>query len=441
MKKLLASLAFAFAAWAASAQEYSDVKSNFTVEKNGGVVTGGYVDYSTSQTWPSALLPPCGSNGAPTWRPFCDGDGVLLSTGTTTGNPTITGKVTATNFEVPASGSTGYIGATGLGRLVFTTTDGRLAITKATADGIAELNIGGNATATNGRINCTASQCQLTAGGGSFVFPWQITNLRLGTTVDTAASVTLNTASSWSNLARTCDATSNTVAYTIPASTTTGSIILIKRHDNTAANTCTITRSSSDLIDGLTSITLAQQGDWVMLKDGSNSGNTEAWQIIGGNFRSVPNNTDGTVTCSDNFTTRNGAQLSHCTISELVTIAAAATTTTANNLLQANSTIMGVVVRNTVAIPTAATYQVGITGDAGRFCGTYGGSQYPAVAVAINTTSVCNNFNDPTGATATGGPNQPAAAAILITPNATPGTAAGRVRVTVFFTRLTVPAS
>jgi hypothetical protein len=126
----------------------------------------------------------------------------------------------------------------------------------------------------------------------------------------------------------------------------------------------------------------------------------------------------------------NGESIRISSLTELVTIAAAASSTTVAFLLPANSIIRGVVGRVVVAIPTAATFTVGDATTAGRFA--------TAVAVAINTTFVGTIQADQTGAP---GPRQAAAAQIVITPNLTPGTAVGRVRLTVYFETYTPPTA
>lgn len=139
----------------------------------------------------------------------------------------------------------------------------------------------------------------------------------------------------------------------------------------------------------------------------------------------------GTIThATDVLQTANGAQWIHGQSSELLTIAAAATTDTTGNLLPANSVIEAVVVRVTTIIPTAATFTVGDATTAARFA--------TGVAVAANTTAVGMTQVDQTGA---GGPKQTAAAKVRVTPNLTPGTATGVVRITVFYRQFVPPTS
>lgn len=126
----------------------------------------------------------------------------------------------------------------------------------------------------------------------------------------------------------------------------------------------------------------------------------------------------------------NGESSRMGSLTELVTIAAAATTTTATFLLPANSVIRAVVGRVTVAIPTAATFTVGDATTAARFAS--------AIAVAINTTFVGLTH---VGTAGVAGPRQPSAAQIVITPNLTPGTNVGRLRLTVFFETFVAPTA
>ncbi len=120
----------------------------------------------------------------------------------------------------------------------------------------------------------------------------------------------------------------------------------------------------------------------------------------------------------------NGQEFTCKTLTELTTIAAAATTDTAITI-PANAVVFGVSVRNTVAIPTAATYTV---------TGTTSGTVFNtvAVAVAINTT-------DP--GTKAGTYYNGTAQTVRITPSLTPANNNGRVRITVHFYTITPPTS
>lgn len=113
-----------------------------------------------------------------------------------------------------------------------------------------------------------------------------------------------------------------------------------------------------------------------------------------------------------------------CELTELTTIAAAATTDTAIQM-PANAIVLGVSVRVTVAIPTAATFTVGDSGSAARF-------STAAVSVNVNST-------DP--GTKAGAYYNASALSIRITPNLTPGTNVGRVRVTIYYINVTPPSS
>lgn len=116
---------------------------------------------------------------------------------------------------------------------------------------------------------------------------------------------------------------------------------------------------------------------------------------------------------------------------ELLTIAAAANSNTVGLLLPANSLILAVLARVTVAIPTATTFQIGDATTAGRFA--------TGVAVAVNTTAVGILHWSGAVTTLAAGPSQAAAAAIRVTPSATPGNANGRVRLQVVSMVFTAP--
>lgn len=120
----------------------------------------------------------------------------------------------------------------------------------------------------------------------------------------------------------------------------------------------------------------------------------------------------------------NGQSLGIKHLTELTTIAAAATTDTAIQI-PANSLVLGVTVRVTVAIPTAATFDVGVAGATTRY-GT-------GISVNANTTNASPGTTNPT--------IYAAAASIRITPNLTPGTTNGRLRVTIHYLDLTAPTS
>lgn len=111
---------------------------------------------------------------------------------------------------------------------------------------------------------------------------------------------------------------------------------------------------------------------------------------------------------------------------EQLVVAAAANSSTADTaFLPANSLIFAVGYYVDVAIPTAATFQLGDATQAARF-GT-------GISVAINTKGRLFPMWDPTIATAALGPRQTANASLRLTPSATPATAVGRVRLWVFY--------
>jgi hypothetical protein len=107
---------------------------------------------------------------------------------------------------------------------------------------------------------------------------------------------------------------------------------------------------------------------------------------------------------------------------ELTTIAAAASTNVTTQIPN-NFYVLAVSVRVTVAIPTAATFSIGVSGATTRY-GT-------GISTAINTTSV-NSAAVSFYAAAT---------TLIITPNLTPGTNVGRVRVTIHGMELGAPQS
>lgn len=120
----------------------------------------------------------------------------------------------------------------------------------------------------------------------------------------------------------------------------------------------------------------------------------------------------------------NGQALQILSLTELVTIANAATTDSTIQM-PAGAIILGVPVRVTVAIPTATTFTVGDSGSAARF----------------STAAVSVNLNSTDAGTKAGAYYNASALAIRITPNGTPGTNAGRVRVTIFYILVTPPTS
>ncbi len=119
----------------------------------------------------------------------------------------------------------------------------------------------------------------------------------------------------------------------------------------------------------------------------------------------------------------NGQFLNIKSLTELTTIAAAATTTTTIQI-PADAQVIGVSVRVTVVIPTAATFTCGVSGTAARY-GT-------GISTAANTTAKGMIDGIRYYAAATG---------ILITPNLTPAANTGRVRVTIYYLEMTAPTS
>lgn len=116
----------------------------------------------------------------------------------------------------------------------------------------------------------------------------------------------------------------------------------------------------------------------------------------------------------------NGSSMKWLYVTENMTIAAAATSTSAANLLPSNSRIMAVAYRVTTVIPTAATFEIGVTGDVSRF----GTGVLVAAGTTGDTYSLATPLNEMQNKTAT---------QILITPNLTPAAATGRVRIVVWY--------
>ena len=116
------------------------------------------------------------------------------------------------------------------------------------------------------------------------------------------------------------------------------------------------------------------------------------------------------------FADANGQILAVQSLTELTTIAAAATTDTTIQM-PAGAVILGVDVRVTVVIPTAATFTVGDSGSAARF----------------STAAVSSAANSTDAGTKAGAYYNASALAIRITPNAQPADNSGRVRVTIHY--------
>jgi hypothetical protein len=119
----------------------------------------------------------------------------------------------------------------------------------------------------------------------------------------------------------------------------------------------------------------------------------------------------------------NGNLMQIQSLTELTTIAAAATTDTTIQI-PANAIVIAVSVRVTTAIPTAATFDIGVSGATARY-GT-------GISTAANTISPGTLDNTR---------YYSVAAAIRITPNLTPADATGRVRVTIHYIAVTPPTS
>lgn len=112
------------------------------------------------------------------------------------------------------------------------------------------------------------------------------------------------------------------------------------------------------------------------------------------------------------------------TLTELTTIAAAASTDTTIQM-PAGAVILGVAVRVTTVIPTAATFTVGDSGSAARF-------STAAVSTAANSTDA---------GTKAGAYYNASALSVRITPNVQPADNTGRVRVVIYYYTVTPPTS
>jgi hypothetical protein len=121
----------------------------------------------------------------------------------------------------------------------------------------------------------------------------------------------------------------------------------------------------------------------------------------------------------------NGQEVGIKAQTELTTIAAAATTDTAITI-PANAMVLGVAVRVTTVIPTAATFTV--TGATSGTTFNTGASVSTAAGTTNKGTANCPY-------------NNAAAQAIRITPNVAPAANTGRVRVTIFYIEVTAPTS
>lgn len=122
-------------------------------------------------------------------------------------------------------------------------------------------------------------------------------------------------------------------------------------------------------------------------------------------------------------TASNGTRLKIQSLTELTTIAAAAFTDTTIQI-PAGAQVLAVTCRVTTAIPTATTFDVGVSGATARYA--------TGVSVAVNTTDK---------GTLDGHRYYAAATSIRITPSATPGANTGRLRVTIFYMDVTPSTS
>lgn len=121
----------------------------------------------------------------------------------------------------------------------------------------------------------------------------------------------------------------------------------------------------------------------------------------------------------------NGGFISNVkSVTESLTIAAAATTVSATSI-PAGAILLGVAVRVTTVIPTAATFTMTTT---------VGGTTLNTAAV-----TVAANSTDP--GTAAGASYRAAATTVTITPNLTPGAATGVVRLQFYYLQVTPPTS
>lgn len=111
------------------------------------------------------------------------------------------------------------------------------------------------------------------------------------------------------------------------------------------------------------------------------------------------------------------------TIEEETTILAAATTDTAIKM-PAGAIVLAVSARVTVVIPTATTFTVGDSGSAARF-------STAAIDVAAGSTDK---------GTKAGAYYNAAELAVRITPNGTPATATGKVRINIHYIDIVPPS-
>ncbi len=418
IRRALALLALLLGASAARGQviaELGDYISEINIPNS--VTTSGLVSYSDTFNNGNALMSPCGSDGNPIQRPPCASDPFDWVQGTypgnqQTGNDNLSGTRGGANFVVPSGGC--FYG-TALGKICITSTDGTILIQTNAGNNTAKitsgnsssgtmLSFGGNGLLTvvtgNGGANGT-----LASGGFRFVQP--------------AAQTTGFTFTATQSLVR-CDATSGSVTGTLPSAAANGQHYIFVKADS-SANTCVMTRGSTNTVDGVTSVTLNNQGDWIEVVDGTSTGN---WTIVGGNY--------SYKTCQTQLSV-NGASFAQCQISELLTLSTGgATTDTTANLLPANSIIDAVVARVTVTTSGGITWSLGDATTAARFiaAGTSGTAGTTAVGILQWSGAVT---------TLAAGPSQASAAKVRVTASGTPST--GQIRLTSFVRTATAPAS
>lgn len=119
----------------------------------------------------------------------------------------------------------------------------------------------------------------------------------------------------------------------------------------------------------------------------------------------------------------NGQSLNIQSLTELTTIAAAATTDTTIQI-PANAVVLAVSVRVTTVIPTAATFDIGVSGATTRY-GT-------GISTAATTTNPGTN-----DATRFYG----AAVSVRFTPDLTPAANTGRIRTTIHYLTISPPSN
>lgn len=176
----------------------------------------------------------------------------------------------------------------------------------------------------------------------------------------------------------------------------------------------------------------APSGAWLRLTNG----NLGAWQLINsrvGSWEPQTHRLAGSSIGSStqlpldaNFGTsynlwipQTNGRIRLVYFNEYMTVAGAAFTDT-TNLIPVGAVGLGVTTRVGVAIPTAATYDVGIAGATTRYS--------TGISTALGTESVGPSVNSYTTATA-----------IRITPNLVPADTTGRVRVTAYYFALNSP--